>query len=83
MDNVPARPRPAFSIPSILAVICAVISFRHGAFGGATFAILAIVLGVIGFLLALLPGKRGGIVSVISIVAGLNGIIAAVFKLIF
>ena len=83
MEPVPTQQRPAFSIPSILAVICAIISFRRGAFGGATFAVLAIVLGLIGFVLALLPGKRGGIVSVISIVAGLIGIIAAVFKLVF
>ena len=83
MDNPPAKRRPVFSIPSILAVICAIISFRRGAFGGATFAILAIVLGLIGCLLALAPGKRGGIVSAISIVAGLIGIIAAVFKLLF
>ena len=83
MDNMTIRQRPAFSIPSILAVISAIISFRSGAFGGVVFAIAAIVLGAIGMLLAFLPGKRGGIVSVISIVAGLIGIIAAIFKLIF
>jgi hypothetical protein len=43
-------------------------------------AIAAIVLGAIGVLLALMPHVRGGIISMISIVAGLIGIIAAVFR---
>jgi hypothetical protein len=78
----PVRSRPAFSIPSILAIIAAVVSFRAGATLGLLCAITAIVLGLVGFLLALAPGTRGGIVSIISIVCGLIGIIAAVFKLI-
>jgi hypothetical protein len=75
------RPRPAFSIPSVLAAICAVISLRSGAAFGLIMAILAIVFGAIGMLLAFLPQTRGGIVSVLSIVFGLIGVIAAVFKL--
>ncbi len=75
-------PRPAFSIPSILAAIAAFCSFRVGAFGGLFLAIIAIVLGVFGMILAVLPARRGGIVSVISIFAGLIGIITAIFKLI-
>ena len=76
------RPRPAFSIPSILAAIAAVASFRFGAALGLILAVIAIVLGVLGFVLALLPQTRGGIVSVLSIIFGLIGIIAAVFKLV-
>jgi hypothetical protein len=72
-----------FSIPSILAIICAVVSFTSHAGWGFFLAIAAIILGVIGFLIALMPGVRGGIVSMISIVAGLIGIIAAILKLIF
>jgi hypothetical protein len=82
-DRPAGSPRPAFSIPSILAVICAIISFKAGAVLGMVMAILAIVLGLIGLALALSPRTRGGIVSFISIVAGLIGIIAAVFKLFF
>ena len=77
-----ARSRPAFTIPSILAVVCAVISFGRGAAGGLLFAILAIVFGAIGCLLAIAPGKRGGMISVVSIVLGAIGIIAALFKII-
>ena len=77
----PRAPRPAFSIPSILAVLCAILSLHSGAVLGFIMAIFAIVLGVIGFLLALLPQTRGGIVSILSILFGLIGIIAALFKL--
>jgi hypothetical protein len=73
--------RPAFSVPSILAVICAVLSFKAGAALGMLMAILAILLGLVGMALALSPRTRGGVVSIISIVAGLIGIIAAIFKL--
>ena len=76
------RARPVFSIPSILAAICAVASFGVGAGLGFVLAILAIILGGFGVLLALAPQTRGGIVSVISIVAGAIGIIAAVLKLV-
>jgi hypothetical protein len=82
LTTTPAS-KPHFSIPSILAVICAVVSLMSHAGWGFFLAIAAIILGVIGFLIALMPGVRGGIVSMISIVAGLIGIVAAVFKLIF
>jgi len=82
LDRPAVASRPAFSVPAILAVICALLSFKFGAMLGMLLAILAIVLGLIGFALALSPRTRGGIVSVISIIAGLIGIIAAIFKLI-
>ena len=46
-------------------------------------AIAAIILGVIGFLIALMPGVRGGVISIVSIVAGSLGIVGAILKLIF
>ena len=76
------RARPAFSIPSILAVVCAIGSFASGAGLGFLLAILAIIFGGIGVMLAIAPQTRGGIVSVISILLGAIGIIAAVIKLI-
>ena len=75
------RPRPAFSIPSILAAIAAIVSLRSGAAFGLIAAVFAIILGIIGFALALLPQTRGGIVSILSILFGLIGIVAAAFKL--
>jgi hypothetical protein len=81
MSNGTTTSKPHFSIPAILAVIAAILSFYFGATLGIILAVIAIILGVIGFLLAFLPGTRGGIVSVICIVCGLIGIIAAIVKL--
>jgi hypothetical protein len=74
---------PEYSLPSILAIGAAIASFFFGAFLGFILAVAAIILGVIGLLLAASPSIRGGIISVLSVVAGLLGIIAAVFKLFF
>lgn len=78
---MPQHQKPSFTIPSILAVVAAFLSFKAGFLFGVILAVLAIVLGLIGGAIALLPGKRGGMVSVVSIGAGLIGIIAAIFKL--
>ena len=79
----PARRAPAFSIPSILALICAVGSFLVGPGLGMLLAILAIILGGIGVVLALAPQTRGGIASMMAILAGAIGIIGAVLRLVF
>ena len=75
------KQRAGFSFFSIVALICALLSFGSGGFFGLLFAAIAICAGVIGVLLALLPGTRGGIVSMFAIFAGLAGIIAALVKL--
>lgn len=72
---------PAFSIPSILAIIFAIASFFFGAGLGMMMAIAAIVLGGIGLMLSFSPTVRGGMTSTISMVAGVVGIVAAIFKL--
>lgn len=69
-----------FSVASILAVVAAIASFFQGATFGLLLAIAAIVLGVIGLLFSLSVKKRGGIVSVVSVAAGLIGIVAAIIK---
>jgi hypothetical protein len=74
---------PEYSLPSILAIVAAIASFFFGAGLGLLLAVAAIVLGVIGMLLAASPSIRGGIISIISVGAGLLGIIAAVLKLFF
>ena len=72
---------PSFSVPSLLAVVCAVASFAAGPGFGLFLALAAIVLGLVGAGLAMRRRVRGGVVSVISIVAGVIGIVAAGFKL--
>ena len=39
--------------------------------------------GLVGVLLSLTPRVRGGMISIFSVVAGVIGIVAAVFKLVF
>ncbi len=73
---------PSFSIPSIIAIICMVLSFFTGGWG-LFLAIAAIIFGIIGGLMALSPSVRGGMISIISIVLGLLAIIVSFFKIIF
>jgi hypothetical protein len=78
----PVRSTPAFSVPSILAIVCAILSFVTGGWG-LFLAIAAIILGLVGVLLALSPRVRGGLMSVFSVLAGLLGIVVALFKVVF
>lgn len=73
--------RASFSIFSIAAVVCAVLSFASGGGLGLLFAVLAIGSGAIGVLLAFLPGTRGGVMSFAAAIAGLVGIGVAIAKL--
>lgn len=72
--------KASFSIPSLIAVIAAIWSFTSGAFFGLVLAIVAIVAGLLGVLLALAPGVRGGIASTVAVFAGGIGIVAAIVK---
>ncbi len=72
--------KAAFSIPSILALVAAIFSFKVGAFFGFVLAGIAILMGIIGVVLSLSPSKRGGIFSVIGVLGGVVGIVAAVVK---
>jgi hypothetical protein len=81
--NMTQARHPEYSLPSLLAIGAAIASFFFGAGLGFILAVAAIVLGVIGMLLAASPSIRGGIVSIISVLAGSLGIVAAVLKLFF
>jgi hypothetical protein len=72
-----------FSMPSLLAIAAAIGSFFTGAGLGLLLAVAAIILGIIGLMLAFAPSVRGGMVSIFSVVAGLIGILAAIFRFIF
>jgi hypothetical protein len=73
----PAR----FSVFSIIAIICALASFTTGAFWGFVLAGFAILCGFIGVVLSFSSRTRGGFISMLSLVAGFAGIVAAVIKL--
>jgi hypothetical protein len=72
--------REKFSIPSIIAIIAAIASFMVGAFWGFLLAMIALFFGAIGFILAFSSRVRGGMVSMLAVVAGVLGVIAAIVK---
>jgi len=72
--------RAKFSIPSIIAIVAAILSFTTGAFWGFVLAIVAIFFGLIGFFLSFSSRTRGGVVSSFSMLAGFVGVVAAVIK---
>src|SRR5437868_2697479 len=81
MDAPAPAPRAAkFSIPSIIALVCAILSFTTGAILGLILACVAIFFGLLGVVLSFSSRTRGGIVSTFSLLAGIIGIIAAVIK---
>lgn len=72
----------AFSIPSILAIVAAIIAFFVGPGLGLALAIIAIILGAVGLLIALMPNVRGGVISVVSVILGVIGILIAIGRLV-
>ncbi len=78
MDAI--RTKPHFSIPSLIAIGAAIASFFVSAGPGFLLAIVAIIFGVIGFLLALSPSIRGGILSFVSLFIACIGIVVAIIR---
>lgn len=80
MEIQPDHKKATFSIPSIIAIIAAGLSFYFGATLGLIFAGVAFVFGIIGAALAVSPKTRGGIISIIAVALSFIGVIAAVIK---
>lgn len=72
--------KASFSIPSVLAIIAAILSFKFGAILGLIMAALALIFGVLGIVLALAPKTRGGALSILAVILSFIGVIAAVVK---
>jgi hypothetical protein len=72
--------KTSFSITSILAIIAAVLSFNVGAIAGLLLAAVAFIFGAIGLILALAPGTRGGMLSMLAVILSVIGVIAAIVK---
>jgi hypothetical protein len=79
MEKAEAR-KAKFSIPSLIAIVTALLSFTTGAFWGFVLAFVAIVCGLIGVVLSLSPTVRGGMISAFSLVTGSIGLIVALIK---
>ena len=71
-----------FSVPSLVAVACAVVAFFDTCLA-IPLAIGAIIFGLLGAFVALSPAKRGGILSILSIFAGVIAVIVGILGLIF
>jgi hypothetical protein len=69
-----------FSVPSIIAIIAALLSFTTGAFWGFVLAVIAMIAAIIGMVVAVSPNVRGGLMSTVSLVAGGIAFIAAIIK---
>jgi hypothetical protein len=80
MQATVAQNKPHFSIPSIIAIGAAIASCFVRPATGFALAIVAIIFGVIGFLLSLAPSVRGGVMSVFSLILASIGIIVAIIK---
>jgi hypothetical protein len=72
--------KSSFSLPSILAIIAAILSFNFGAILGLVFASLALIFGALGLFLALAPRTRGGGLSILAVFLSVIGMIAAIIK---
>jgi len=49
---------------------------------GIFLAIAAVVLGAVGIVLSILPGRRGGLLSAISVLLGVVGVAVAIIRII-
>lgn len=80
--RVPASRKATFSTPSILSLACAIGGFFVDRAGLALLICIAgAVFGVIGVVVALLPGIRGGFLSILAILLGLIGVIVSIVRL--
>jgi hypothetical protein len=75
-----AAPRASVSLPAIISLVAALFSFATGAFWGFILAVIAIIFGIIGVVMALSPKVRGGFISTVSLLAGSVGMVFAVIK---
>lgn len=80
MSNDLITKKASFSIPSILAIIAAIVSFKFGAILGLLLAAMAFIFGALGIVMALSPKTRGGGLSIAAIILSFIGVIAAIVK---
>jgi hypothetical protein len=84
-DGDPVASGPAKSAASILAIVCAIVSFvlsaRGREFMALGAAIVAIGAGLLGGMRALSPRVNGGILSILAVILGVVAILVAVIAL--
>ena len=78
--ETPPQGQQARSIPSIIAIIAAVVSFFVSAGLGLALAILAVICGIIGVIMSMSPKIGGGIASTFGVIIGGAGVVTAIVK---
>ncbi len=64
------------------AIICYIVTFSGHPFWGFALAILAIILGFVGLVMAASPRVSGGIISIVGIVIGASGVVVGILGMI-
>jgi len=77
--NAPER----ISKTSIIAIVAAILSFFVTALPGFILAGIAFLFGILGGIKAMSDKVRGGLMSIMAILGGVLGVIAALMKAIF
>jgi hypothetical protein len=80
MNAITAESKAHFSIASVIAIAAAITSLFVGAGAGFILALVAIVFGIIGVVMALSPRVRGGMVSILSLIVAAIGVVVAVAR---
>ena len=85
MADYPASSRQSasFSIPSIIAIVCAAGAWFVGPGWSILLAIVAIIAGLLGAVVAVSPAKRGGMLSIMAILMSALAIVVSVIVIIF
>ena len=71
---------PRIGMAATLSIVAAIGSFFVRPVPAFFLSLLAIFLGIIGFVMAASPRVRGGIISIFSIIIGVIGVLAAVLR---
>lgn len=81
--TVPATRKATFSTPSVLSLVCAIAGFAVARpLWALVLCAAAAILGLIGVIVALMPGIRGGLLSTLAILMGLVGFLVAIVRII-
>ena len=79
-EITPKKSGQTYSIASIISIVAAISTFFVGAGAQFLLAIVAIIFGAIGMILALSPKKRGGLASTMAVVIALIAVVVAVLR---
>lgn len=72
---------PHKSLVSLVAIAAAIASFFvHSGIAGLLLAIIAIVLGLTGFLVSFLPREKGGVLSLLAMFLGVIGAVCGLIR---